>query len=196
MADKFYYWKKWKKTVNSLPPKYRQALNHYILALYVKPTESYSISFLKAKKEKMKFPKRGETFWKKMQQTYNEIKQTDKDIREVRSNMKNYFSTQPIKHVNTDHCSDLTVLATFLGCTKEAIVSGIERVPVKKNSPLQPDYKLLLVNEIIDNQINTQKHFLTLPIKQQKALVELALNLSIAYQYDKFGIEDETEMDI
>lgn len=192
--DNFYYWKKWKKAVNSLPSKYRHALNHYILALYVNPKKSYSISFLNMKKSKMVFSKRGETFWKKLQQTYNEVKKTNMDIRDVRNNMKNYFSKQPIKRVIDDPYTDLTVLSKFFGSAKEDIISGIERVSAKKKFRLHPDSKLLLADEITDDQTNTQKQFLTLTTKQQKALVELATNLAIAYQYEKFGIEDETEM--
>ena len=67
--DSFYYWKTWKKTVDSFPLKYRRALNHYVCALHVNPKKSYSISFLNMKKRKMVFSKRGETFWKKLQQT-------------------------------------------------------------------------------------------------------------------------------
>ena len=194
--DSFYYWKTWKKTVDSFPLKYRRALNHYICALHVNPQKSYSISFLKMKKGKMKFPKRGETFWKKMQQTYNDVKGTNMAIAVVRDNMKNYFSKQPIKRVIDDPYTDLTVLSKFFGFAKEEIVSGIERVSAKKKFRLQPDSKLLLADEITDDQTNTQKQFLTLTTKQQKALVELVTNLAIAYQYEKFGIEDETEIDI
>ena len=109
--DSFYYWKTWKKTVDSFPLKYRRALNHYVCALHVNPKKSYSISFLNMKKRKMVFSKRGETFWKKLQQTYNEVKKTDTDIRDVRNNMKNYFSKQPIKRVVDDPYTDLTVLS-------------------------------------------------------------------------------------
>lgn len=194
--DSFYYWKTWKKTVDSFPLKYRRALNHYVCALHVNPKKSYSISFLNMKKRKMVFSKRGETFWKKLQQTYNEVKKTDTDIRDVRNNMKNYFSKQPIKRVVDDPYTDLTVLSKFFGSAKEDIVSGIERISAKREFRLQPDSKLLLADEITDDQTNTQKQFLTLTTKQQKALVELATNLAIAYQYEKFEIEDETEMDI
>lgn len=194
--DNLYYWKQWKNAVNSFPLKYRRALNHYILAMYVNPQKSYSISFLNMKKKKMVFPKRGETFWKKMQQTYNEVKKTNTNIRNVRNNMKNYFSKQPIRHFIDDPYTDLTVLSKFFGSAKEDIVSGIERVSARKKFRLHPDSKLLLADAIVDDQVNTQKQFLTLTTKQQKALVELATNLAIAYQYEKFGIEDETEMGI